>query len=75
LKLGGFTNQIVANAQEVTNKVHVFQMEAAGSNQIPYGSNYHPSVQTHIRVADAMVNFILQLTDYEKVRNNIVWED
>ncbi len=74
LTLKPVTEQVVANANVVTDKVHIFQMEAAGSNGIPYGVGYHPTVQTHINVAEALVAKIETLTDFIKIRDNITWD-
>lgn len=58
--LGDFTLQVVAQANQGIGSevVHGFLMEAAGSNNNPYGSNYHPNVTTSMNVAIALANFI-----------------
>jgi hypothetical protein len=70
-KLGAPSQRIVNECLESISGVHLFQMEAAGTNGQPFGSGYHPNVGTHVRVAQALTNFIIGLTGYEQVRQNI----
>lgn len=67
--LGGFTLQVIANANEAigSSVVYPFIMEAAGSGGNPYGSNYHPNVQTSINVAEDLSALITSLTGKESV--------
>ena len=71
--LGGFTNQVVANANTLIGHtaVYSFLMEAAGTNSNPFGSNSHPNVGTSKNVASALALFISQLTGREIVNTMI----
>jgi len=71
--LGGFTIQVVNNANELIGetKVYSFLMEAAGTNGNPYGSNYHPNVQTSMNVAEDLAYYISTLTGHSVVRQMI----
>jgi lysophospholipase L1-like esterase len=70
-KLAAPSQAIVAECLETIDNVYYFQMEAAGTNGQPFGSGYHPNVGTHVRVAQALTDYIIELTGYEQVRQNI----
>lgn len=74
--LGGFTLQVVQNANDLIGStvVHPFIMEAAGTNGNPYGSNSHPNVQTSMNVAEDLAHLISSLTGKEVVRDMITNE-
>jgi hypothetical protein len=70
-KLGVPSQTIVTQCSAVTNRVYIFQMEAAGTNGNTFGSGYHPNVGTHLNVAQALADFITEITGVEQVRDNI----
>ena len=55
----------------IESVVYPFLMEAAGSNNNPYGSNYHPNVGTSINVAEDLADFISTITGREVIRDMI----
>ena len=74
--LEDFTLEIIAdaNASIGSTLVYAFEMEGAGTGGNPYGSSYHPNVQTSMNVAVALADFISTITGREVVRDMITYE-
>lgn len=74
--LGAITLEVInqANTTIGSTVVYEFLMEAAGSNSNPYGCSYHPNIQTSMNVAEALAEFISQITGREVVREMIAYE-
>lgn len=66
------TDTVVNNIKETYDQVYTIKLTSGGTNDIPFGSDYHPSVGTHLIAADELVTFITDLTDYEKVNENVI---
>lgn len=66
------TLQVVQNLNEITDCVHAFKMESAGA-YYPYGSSSHPTVGTHVNVANALVDYIVELTDFTIQRPRVTY--
>ena len=71
--LEDFTLEIIDDANDEIGevKVYAFEMEGAGTNSNPYGSSYHPNVQTSMNVAEALAELISTITGREIVREMI----
>ncbi|MDY0139861.1 MAG: hypothetical protein RBR50_09175 [Candidatus Izemoplasmatales bacterium] len=71
--LEAITLEIISDANQIFDKevVHAYEMEGAGTLGNPYGSNYHPNVQTSMNVAADLAEFISSITGREVVREMI----
>lgn len=71
--LGDFTLELIddANALIGSTVVYPYQMEAAGTNNQPFGCNYHPNVGTGMNVAEGLAAYISSITGREITRQMI----
>ncbi len=60
-----------ANLEIGSTVVYPFLMEGAGTLGNPYGSNYHPNVQTSMNVAEDLAALISSLTGRQIIREMI----
>jgi hypothetical protein len=65
------TLQVVSEANTNFGSVYGFTMTTGSVLGFSYGSDYHPSVQTHLVAANDLVNFIVEITNYERVHEQI----
>lgn len=74
--LGDITLNVIDQANTTIGHtvVYPFLMEAAGTNGNPYGSAWHPNVQTGMNVATELANLISTLTGREVLRDMIAYE-
>jgi len=72
LVLENSTDEVVSQVQETFDQIYTIKLTSGGTQDIPFGSDYHPSVGTHLIAADELVQFITEITDYEQVHDSVI---
>ncbi|MDD3122232.1 MAG: SGNH/GDSL hydrolase family protein [Candidatus Izemoplasmatales bacterium] len=65
------TLEVVSEANTAFSSVYGFKMTTGSVLDFSFGSDYHPSIQTHLVAANDLVNFILEITSYERIHEQI----
>lgn len=68
------TLDVVAALTLESINAHAVQLTTGGTLDIPFGSDYHPGVGTHLMAADELALAITTYTDYERVNDSISLE-
>ncbi|MGD9909685.1 MAG: SGNH/GDSL hydrolase family protein [Candidatus Izemoplasmatales bacterium] len=72
--LEAITLDIINSVTDETMVIYGCKLTPAGTNDIPYGSDYHPSVGTHLIAAKELADFIVEVTNFEIVHGVITKE-